>query len=389
MTRRERLTATLKGAPVDRPAVNFYEIGGFLVNPADPDEYNIYNSPTWKPLLDLAENHTDIIRLISPVRAQSHLSWDGSSNVGVRSQFVTEQVWEENNSRFTRKTFKIGSKELTSVSRRDKNIDTVWTIECLLKSIQDVKLFLELPDEIFDENIDISHLEEQEKKLGDSGIVMVDTEDPVCAVASLFNLEDFTIFAYTQQEMCHKLLEKHARYIYKRTQRVSKEFPGRLWRIYGPEYATEPFLPAHFFEDYVVRYTGPMVKQIKDHNGLVRIHSHGRIRNVIDYFVRMGADATDPIEPPPNGDVELKYIREKYGKELVLFGNIEIADIENMPSPQFRKVVKKAIADGTSGVGRGFVLTPTSAPYGRNISEGTMRNYSIMIEEVENISIES
>jgi hypothetical protein len=67
MTRRERLTATLRGEPVDRPAVNFYEIGGFLVNPDDPDEYNIYNSPSWKPLLDLAEERTDIIRLVSPV----------------------------------------------------------------------------------------------------------------------------------------------------------------------------------------------------------------------------------------------------------------------------------------------------------------------------------
>jgi hypothetical protein len=32
MTRRERLTATMQGHPVDRPAVNFYEIGGFSVD---------------------------------------------------------------------------------------------------------------------------------------------------------------------------------------------------------------------------------------------------------------------------------------------------------------------------------------------------------------------
>ncbi len=37
MTRRERLMATLKGEAVDRPAVNFYEIGGFLINPNDLD----------------------------------------------------------------------------------------------------------------------------------------------------------------------------------------------------------------------------------------------------------------------------------------------------------------------------------------------------------------
>jgi uroporphyrinogen-III decarboxylase len=381
MTRRERLTATLKGEAVDRPAVNFYEIGGFLVNPNDPDEYNIYNSPSWQPLLDLAENHTDIIRLVSPVRAQSHLSWDGSSNVGIRSQYVEEKTWEENDSRFTKQTFKIGSKRLTTLTRRDKYLDTVWTVEYLLKNRDDVELFLQLPDEIFDENIDIVHLEEQEARLGDKGIVMVDTEDPVCAVAALFNLEDFTIFAYTEQALCHKLLEKHARYIHKRTQKVAKEFPGRLWRIYGPEYITEPFLPAPYFEEYVVRYTGPMVKEIKKYGGLVRIHAHGRVKNVLDYIVEMGADATDPIEPPPHGDVELKYLREKYGKQLVLFGNIEIADIESMPSDLFRKVVKQSIADGMAGEGRGFVLMPTSAPYGRTISERTFRNYQIMAEE--------
>jgi hypothetical protein len=387
MTRRERLTATLNGETVDRPAVNFYEIGGFLVNPDDPDEYNIYNSPSWRPLLDLAENHTDIIRLVSPVRAQSHLSWDGSDNTELRSQFVKEKTWEDNFSRFTRQTYMINGKELTAMTRRDKNLDTVWTVECLLKTIDDIKLYLELPDEIFEERIGIAHLADEEKKLGEKGIIMVDTEDPVCAVAALFTLEDFSILAYTEQELFHKLLEKHARYIHKRTERVAREFPGRLWRIYGPEYVTEPFLPASFFRDYVVNYTGPMIKQIKDNGGVVRIHSHGRIRNVVDYFVEMGADATDPIEPPPHGDVELKYIREKYGKQMVLFGNIEISDIETMPPELFRKVVRKAIADGTAGEGRGFVLTPTSAPYGRTISELTFRNYQIMIEEVERMRV--
>lgn len=214
---------------------------------------------------------------------------------------------------------------------------------------------------------------------------MVDTEDPVCAVAALFQLEEFTIFAFTEQNLCHRLLEKHARYIHKRTEKVAREFPGRLWRIYGPEYVTEPFLPSAFFDDYVVKYTGPMVEMIKSNGGFARIHSHGRIKNVLSKIINMGADAIDPIEPPPQGDVELKYLRSTYGKQLVLFGNIEVNDVENMPSNKFRELVKQSIADGTSGEGRGFVLMPSAAPYGRNISELTFRNYQIMVEEVENI----
>jgi len=382
MTRYERLMATLRGESVDRPAVNFYEIGGFLVNPQDPDEYNIYNSPSWQPLLELAEKYTDIIRMVSPVRAQSHLSWGGSSNIDLRKQYIEEKTWEENDSRFTRLTYKIGRKILTSLSRRDKSVDTIWVVEPLLKSIDDAKLFLELPDEIFGEKIDIGHLEDQEKKLGNTGIVMVDTEDPVCAVASLFKLDDFVLFAFTEQELCHKLLEKHALYINERTERVAKSFPGRLWRIYGPEYVTEPFLPPKLFEDYVVRYTGPMVNQIKHHGGFVRIHSHGCVKNVLDYMVNMGIDAIDPIEPPPHGDVELRTIREKYGNKLVLFGNIEITDIENLTHKDFRKVVRQSIKEGSKGKGRGFVLMPSASPYGRDISVQILQNYEIMIEEI-------
>ena len=62
--------ATLRGEPVDRPAVNFYEIGGFDVDPSNPDEFNVYNDPSWRPLLELAEERTDLIRMRSAVRAR-------------------------------------------------------------------------------------------------------------------------------------------------------------------------------------------------------------------------------------------------------------------------------------------------------------------------------
>ncbi len=383
MTRRERLMATLRGEPVDRPAVSFYEIGGFAIHPDDPDEYNIYNSPSWRPLLELAEDHTDIIRLVSPVRAQSHLAWAGSDNDDLRKQHVREEVWEENDSRFTRVTYTIGGRSLTSLSRRDKAIDTVWVLEPLLKSAEDAGLYLTLPDGVFEETLNIGRLVEEERSLGDRGIVMVDTEDPICAVAGLFSLETFAVFAFTERTLCHRLLERHATVIHKRTEAVAREFPGRLWRIYGPEYAAEPLLPPRLFGEYVVKYTAPMVDHIRSRGGFARIHVHGRIRKVLDQIVAMGADAIDPIEPPPNGDVELKFVRECYGRELVLFGNLEIRDIESMPTDEFRKLVRQSIADGTAGEGRGFVLMPSASPYGREISEQTLRNYQTIIEEIE------
>lgn len=371
MTRRERLMKTLRGEKVDRPAVSFYEIGGFDVNPKDNDPFNIYNSPDWQPLLQLAEEHTDLIRMRSIPARWAHPE--------VRSQFFKSHTYEEGKSRFTKTTLTVGGRTMTGVSRRDQGVDTVWEVEHLLKDTDDLAAYLQLPDEVFVRIGDAAPLEVEDTKVGDRGIVMVDTEDPLCAAAALFGMEDFVIIAMTEQEIFHRLLAKFAPHYLNLTQQISKAYPGHLWRIYGPEYATEPYLPPSLFRDYVVTYTGPMVAAIKQHGGFARIHSHGRIRNVLPYIMEMGTDGLDPIEPPPQGNVELAEVRKQYGHQLVLFGNLEATDIENLPAADFEKVVARSLKDGTSGEGRGFVLMPSASPYGPVIGERTMANYKTMV----------
>jgi len=381
MTPRERLMATLNGRPVDRPAVSFYEVGGLKMDPADPDPFNIYTDASWRPLLELAEARTDLIRMRSPVRAHSHQAW--SADETAAGEFFKTGHYLDHGRRMIRTVLTAGDRTMTSLTRRDPDVDTVWTVEHLLKSNEDVRAYLELPDEAFAETIEVTPLAEEEERLGERGIVMVDTEDPLCAAATLFSMADFTIFALTENALCHRLLAKGARTIQHRTEQIAQQFPGHLWRIYGPEFATEPYLPPHLFDEYVVRYTGPMVSAIKNHGGFARVHIHGRIQNVLDAVVEMGADAIDPIEPPPQGDVDLAFVRERYGKDLVLFGNLEIADIENTEPNKFEKLIRRALADGTHGDGRGFVLMPSACPYGRRLSKRTMQNYETMVRCVE------
>ncbi len=378
--------ATLRGEAVDRPAVNFYEIGGFLVDPEDGDPFNIYNSPSWQPLLELAEQKTDIIRMCSPLRPRSHELQQRPAK-SCRDEFFQVTEFIESGSRHTKTTLKIAGRQMSSLTRRDPDTDTIWTLQHLLKDPADLKAYLQLPAEVFNEEINLQPLIDEEKNLGDRGIVMVDTEDPLCAAACLFSLADFAVIAMTEQKLFHKLLEKFASHIQPRTEKIAKDFPGRLWRIYGPEFATEPYLPPHLFEEYVVRYTGPMVRTIQDTGGFARIHSHGRVSAILDYIVQMGAAAIDPLEPPPQGDVELAEIRKNYGDKLVLFGNIEIADIENTPPIQFEQIVKKTLADGTDGPGRGFVLMPSACPCGREISPTTLANYQTMVRLAHNLEL--
>jgi hypothetical protein len=96
----------------------------------------------------------------------------------------------------------------------------------------------------------------------------------------------------------------------------------------------------------------------------------------------MGIAGIDPIEPPPQGDVQLGDVRSAYGADLVLFGNIEINAIETMRPAEFERLVAQVVREGTSGEGRGFVLMPTAAPYGRTITNATLSNYEAMVRAV-------
>ena len=371
MTRRQRLMATLRGEPVDRPAVSFYEIGGFDVNPNDPDAFNIYNDPSWQPLLQLAEDETDLIRMRAPVLRPRPEN--------CRDRFFQDRSYTEHGCRFVQTTLRAAGRTMTALSKRDPQLDTVWQVEHLLKDVDDLRAYLDLPDEVFACEPDVSNLAAAEREVGDRGIVMVDAEDPLCAAAGLFSMETFTIIAFSEPQWFGRLLEKLAPHIHERTRKVAQAFPGRLWRIYGPEYATEPYLPGRLFEAYVVRHTGPMVEAIRAGGGFARIHCHGRIKSILPHLVRMGAAAIDPIEPPPLGNVELADVRREYGQDLVLFGNLELRDLENLEPPDFEKVAAKALRDGTRGPGRGFVLMPSACPCGRTITPRTLANYQTLV----------
>ncbi len=371
MTRRERLMNTLRGLPVDRPAVCFYEINGYDEHPDDRDPFNIFSHPAWLPLIDLAREKTD--RIVMRGVAFKEITPDPIGHI------ATDITTIRNGSRFIKRTVKAGSKILTMETRQDPDINTIWTTEPLLKDVNDLDTFLGLPVFGAGETVDATAFLKAESDIGDTGLVMIDTPDPLCLAALLFDMSNYTLIALTEQEKFHCLLERFSEVLLAKTAEVARLLPGRLWRIYGPEFASPPYLPPSLFREYVCRYVKPMIDLIHQSGGYARIHCHGNIRDILDDIVSMGADAIDPIEPPPQGDIELKYVRERYGDQLVLFGNIECADIENLPTPEFEKKIRRALDEGTSGQGRGFVLMPSASPYGRVPGDLAMENYRAMV----------
>ncbi len=375
MNRRERLMAAIRGEPVDRPPVSFYEIDG-AQDTANPDPFNIYAHPSWRPLIELARAKTDRI-------VRRGVGFKNAPPNPAAELTRSESQTDTQGSRFTTTTIRAGRRVLTSRWRQDPDVNTVWTLEHLLKDEADIQAWLDLPEAPPGGEPEIRPILEIEKDLGESGIAMLDCGDPVSSAADLFEMGQFTVVAMTEPKLFRRIMERFARRYWFQTEAVARALPGRLWRICGPEYASEPCLPPRLFREYVVPYDKPMVDSIQRHGGFARIHCHGRLKNILGHIAATGCTGLDPIEPPPQGDVELAYVRENYGRQMTLFGNLEASDIENLDPQDFEKKIMTALREGTAGPGRGFVLMPSACPYGRVLAPRALANYEKMVACVE------
>jgi hypothetical protein len=376
MTRRERLQRTIAGLPVDRPAFNFYEINGLDQDPSDASPFNIYNDPSWKPVIDLARDKTDRM----PLRS---LPLEPAADCPLES--LTERVEAmENGSKLVTTRIRCKHRVLTSRTRRDPGLDTTWTVEHLLKDADDLQAYLELPLPKY-QPLDLTSITSAEEALSETGLVLVNLDDPLCRSAELFNMADYLLVAFCQPELFTRLLERFAEILYPHVETAARLLPGRSWRVVGAEYAGAPYLPPRLFKQYVTAFSGPIVSVIQRSGGFARIHCHGRLRGILEHIAATGCTGLDPIEPPPQGDVSLAEVRAQYGAQMVLYGNLEANDIELLDSAAFEEKVKRALDEGTRGEGRGFVLMPSASPYGRHVDDRAMRNYECIVRVVETL----
>jgi hypothetical protein len=253
---------------------------------------------------------------------------------------------------------------------------TTWTIEHYLKDIDDLDKWLSIPYEPGEVNVD--RIRKAEAEVGDNGIPFVDTGDPVLVVAELFRFEDFLLYWLTHRDKIVYAMDVIFERQYDELEQALESGAGPAFRLVGPEYATPPYVPPDDFRELVLKYDGRLIELIHQYGGFVRLHCHGRIGRVLPMFVEMGADGTDPVEAPPSGDIDLAQVKRLYGDDLVLFGNMQLRDLEYVTSQEMDTLVKKSM-DAAKAKG-GYVLMPTSSPINAPLKPETEANYLAFIE---------
>ena len=208
---------------------------------------------------------------------------------------------------------------------------------------------------------------------------MTSFADPMFLAADLMSFEDFTIWAMTESEHFRKTVNIfHERNMQNIKQMLDTQTVD-LYRICGPEYCTPPFLPPHMFDEYVLPYVKDMCDLIHSYGKKVRFHSHGKISKVLDSILKTGADAIDPVEDLPDGDISLKDVKQKLKDKMCIFGNIQLKMLENSSEKEVRDYVNYCMDSAKEGYG--YVIMPTASPINIPLSTKTQDNYFAFIDQ--------
>lgn len=364
MTSRNRLLNAIRRQPTDRVPISTYELVGY-------NSHSFENQQeSYRPLMDAIREKTDCIAMWNPGSNETFLCSSHPVEMDtVRTREADAEVIEQ--------TLHTPKGDLHRVLKVMDNVVTVWQIEHWCKTPEDVDKALSIP--YAPVTHDASDLARIQGEVGDNGIVMASVGDPLLLAMELMEFGEATVWAMTETDHFARIVEElHERYM-EFVKSMLDSCVVDLYRICGPEYATPPYLPPSFFEWFVMPYDRALTSLIHSYGALVRMHCHGKVGRVLDFVRETGVDALDPIEAPPDGDIELADVKKQIGNDLCLFGNVQLKLLEAGTEEQVRAEVRKCMDSAKAG--GGYVLMPTAAPINIPLAEKTQDNYLAYIDE--------
>ncbi|MCX7019976.1 MAG: uroporphyrinogen decarboxylase family protein [bacterium] len=358
MNSRQRLLAALEGRVPDHVPISAYELCGFNSRAFEN------NDPSYKHVMDAIRARTDCVCMWNPDCNATLFESSRPADIAVATE-------RDGNITTNHYTFTTPKGRLTRTTRQTDNINTIWQTEHWCKYPEDVEVAMSHPFEPVD--YDFSDFQRIAGEVGDKGIIMASLSDPLLMAADLMEFGEYTIWVMTETEHFARTVELFHERNMENLRRMLDAGMVDLYRIVGPEYATPPFLPPRFFRRFIVPYIAEMAGLIHLKGAKVRLHCHGRVGQVLSMILDTGADALDPCEAPPDGDITLAEIKSRTSGRLCLFGNIQLKTLEHGTEAEVEKQVKDCMTAAREG--GAYVIMPTAAPINSPLSPVTERNY--------------
>jgi hypothetical protein len=251
-----------------------------------------------------------------------------------------------------------------------------------INSPEDAESYLSLPMPIHAG--DVSGFFKAVDAIGDAGIADVSLGfNPGGFVVELCGSENFAMLSVTDRDLLYRLCERRMNILLDRLQFLIRGRVGPFFGMAGEEYIVPPLHGPADFRDFNMRFDRPILDAVHAAGGRVHVHSHGPIKAVFQGFVDMGVDVLHPIEPPPQGNLEMAEAKAMARGRMTLEGNIQIHRMYEATPESIREETARLIAAAFDDR-RGLIVSPSASPYIRGEGGRCFPQYKAMVETVLN-----
>jgi hypothetical protein len=307
-------------------------------------------------------NHVEYPRVFSPLSYQRFLE--------APERFVEKLPDVKPSPVRTRTTYLLHApgRDLTWAYEEDHGVETRWDVKKPVEGPEDVETLLAVPFDF--EKPPASAFEPFRAYRREMGPICIGGGFINSMVAMLVGVMDYELvleWVIERPELIRALADAWLARVWAKVDFLLSQGVGPIWHFNGVERASEPMMGPRQWNELVVPYDGEIMRRIKrrDPEARIHVHCHGRIASLIDSWLELGVDSIDPVEPPPQGDIELSEARRRVGDRMTFFGNIEFCWLDMASPEEVEAAVIRAIREG--GTGR-LVLCPSAAPHERHTS---------------------
>lgn len=370
MAPRERLLATIRGGMADRVPL---ELPGFRF--ATAEDIGLHADPLRREIAGrILEECT------YRVRVPSHIS----RYLVTPSQRIRHSVrMLQNGNTRTESSIDTPRGELTSVTEHDSRAQTTWTLKYPVETLDDIAKLAAVPWEMPEHLAPPSELSQVMQELGTArfrrrGICETRISSPIVCVAGMMSYEMFLELALTERELIVELTEICRQRIVDVLEVLLPEPCDALEYIWlgGSEWVTPPMASPALYDTYVQEQEKSIISYIHNRSdAIVHVHCHGHVRHALARCIERGADYTEPVEPPPDGDITMAEAKQLAGGKITVGGNIECRILCNEGPDEVERAVRAAFEGGTFR----FVLQTTEGPT-PHMSQREYRNYTRVVE---------
>jgi hypothetical protein len=367
MTPRERLLAALKGRPVDRvplvmPGFTFVSREAIDAHP-DPRRREVaHRIHDWVAYDLQVPSYINRYLVTPPQRIRQ------------------EVVALANGCQEIRGTLDTPKGTLTFVTQFDPVSDTTWTVEYPVKTLHDLETIASVPWELPDGLAPPAEIEAEGFDTRGYGETRISS--PFVCVAGMMKFEQFLEFTATEPTLIDELTDV----CLERTLDVlevllSKPGIEVVW-IGGSEWVTPPMASPRVYDRLVQEQERRLIDYVHAQGDIaVHVHCHGHVRHALQRMIERGTDYTEPVEPPPDGDITMAEAKQLAAGRITLGGNVECRVLCNGLGDEVEVAVRAAFEGGKER----FILRPTEGP-SPTMDEREFRNWMTMVNLWETLS---